>query len=200
MPVWIARATSAGRCTIPCIPRVRLSPTATAMSRPPPSLPIRLPKEPGVPFPVRTAATACRSRPRSVPAISSAWTAMCGCVSVTVGTAALSSRTLRPRPVKPIAKAAACSSARSIPRVMQIRIVRLIGLQNALCSGIRDGAQGIRRSCCPIRFMEDCLRTRIQDCFSGMIFYRIKKVFEDSSRRKFCKLRIENGEWRITQR
>ena len=200
MPVWIARATSAGRCTTPCIPRVHLSPTVMAMSRPPPSLPIRLPKEPGVPFPVRTAATACRSRPRSVPAISSAWTVMCGCASVPAETAALSSRTLRPRPVKPIVKAAACSSARSIPRVMRIRIVRLIGLQNALCSGIRDGAQGIRRSCCPIRFMEGCLRTRIQDCFSGMIFYRIKKVFEDSSRRRFCKWRIENGEWRITQR
>ena len=36
------------------------------------------PKSLGYPFPVRTAATACRSRPRSVPAISSAWTVMCG--------------------------------------------------------------------------------------------------------------------------
>ena len=200
MPVWIARATLAGRCTIPCIPKVRLSPTVTAMSHPPPSLPIRLPKEPGVPFPVRTAATACRSRPRSVPAISSAWTVMCGCASVPVGTAALSSRTLRPRPVKPIVKAAAYSSARSIPRVMQIRIVRLIDLQNALCSGICAGAQDIRHSCCPIRFMGNYPITRIQDCFSGMIFYRIKKVFRNSLRRRFCKLRIENGEWRITQR
>ena len=200
MPVWIARATSAGRCTIPCIPRVRLSPTATAMSHPPPSLPMRLPKEPGVPFPVRTAATACRSRPRSVPAISSAWTAMCGCASVPAETAALSSRTLRPLPVKPIIKAAACSSARSIPRVMRIRIVRRIGLQNALCNGTRDGAQGIRRSCCPIRFMGSCRRIRIQGCSGGMIFYRIKKAFGNSLRRRFCKLRIENGEWRITQR
>jgi|GEM_PF-5292437 len=170
------------------------------MSRPPPSLPIRLPKEPGVPFPVRTAATACRSRPRSVPAISSARMAMCGCASVPAETAALSSRTLRPRPVKPIVKAAACSSARSIPRVMRIRIVRLIGLQNTLCSGICAGTQDIKHSCCPIRFMGSCLRIRIQGCSGGMIFYRIKKVFGNSLRRRFCKLRIENGEWRITQR
>ena len=123
---------------------------------------------------------------------------MCGCASVPAETAALSSRTLRPRPVKPIVKAAACSSARSIPRVMRIRIVRLIGLQNALCSGIRAGAQGIRRSCCRIQFMGSCLRIRIQDCFGGMIFYRIKKVFRNSLQRRFCKLRIEmeNGELR----
>ena len=169
------------------------------MSRPPPSLPIRLPKEPGVLFPVRTAATACRSRPRSVPAISSAWAVMCGCASVPVETAASSSRTLRPRPAKPIAEAAVYSSARSIPRVMRIRIVRRIGLQNALCSGIRAGVQGIRCSCCPIRFMGSCRRIRIQGCSGGMIFYRIKKVFGNSLRRRFCKLRIKNGEWRITQ-
>ena len=41
----------------------------------------------------------------------------------------------------------------------------------------------------------------MQDCFSGMIFFQIKKVFEDSLRRRFCKWReltMENGE--ITQR
>ena len=144
----------------------------------------------------RQAATACRSRPRSIPAISSAWTVICGCASVPAETAALSSRTLRPRPVKPIVKAAACSSARSIPRVMRIRTVRRIGLQNALCSGIRAGVQGIRCICCPIRFMGSCRRIRIQGCSGGMIFSQIKKVFGNSLRRRFCKLRIENGELR----
>ncbi len=171
-----------------------------AMSRPPPSLPIRLPKEPGGTLSRQDCGNGLQEPSSFRPGDIFSMDGHVGCASVPAETAALSSRTLRPRQVKPIVKAAACSSAHSIPRVMRIRIVRLIGLQNALCSGTRDGAQGIRRSCCPIRFMGSCLRIRIQDCFSGMIFYRIKKVFEDNSRRRCCKWRIENGEWRITQR
>ena len=67
MPVWIAQATLAGRCTIPYAYRgLRLSPAVTAMSRPPPGLPIRLPKGLGYPFPSGLRQRPAGAVPRSV--------------------------------------------------------------------------------------------------------------------------------------
>ncbi len=195
---WIARATSADAVQYPAYRDafcLRLRRLCRARRR---VCPYAFPKSLGYPFP-----SGLRQRPAGAVLVPSRRYLQhgrpCGCASV-CRTAALSSCTLRPRPVKTDCKGGGVQLSALNPARDADKDCQAYRLAERFMQRYRDGAQGIRRSCCPIRFMGSCRRIRIQGCSGGMIFYRIKKAFGNSLRRRFCKLRIENGEWRITQR